>query len=108
MSKFSAFIAILFITFSHSVIAWDGTESGKVAVLQVTHESNFAFRVTLDTLKPMCGSDTHTWAYLNKSDSNYETYVSALLAAKFAQTPVTVHTNKDASGYCKIGYIALH
>ena len=49
-------------------------------------------------------------AYLNEPDSNYETYVSVLLAARLADKPVTIYSNretKSGKNHCHIGYIAL-
>ncbi len=47
------------------------------------------------------------WAYLNEDDSNYKTYVAALLTARAQGTPVTIYSNLE-NGYCKIGYITIN
>ncbi len=90
-----------------AIAAWDGSTQGKIDTIEVTHESNYAFRVILEGGPTLCNS-TRTFAYLNKSDSNYETYVSLLTAAKFAKTSVTIFANQTANGYCKIGHIYVH
>lgn len=87
---------------------WHGAVSGVIGTVQVTHETNYAFRVSLVGNPTLCGNN-HSWAYLNKADSNYETYVSMLMAAKYAKSQVTIHSNRDgsAAGYCRIGHIIV-
>lgn len=92
---------------SFSAFGWDGEESGEIESIHVTKSENYAFRVTLKNPRPMCGNQ-NTWVYLNESDSNYDTYVSVLLAAKFANANVKIYTEQMANGYCKIGYIAIN
>ena len=90
--------------------AWDGATSGKISVIDVTSGNNYGFRITLAGAPKLCGND-HAWAYINESDSNYNVYVSVLLAAKAANYNVTVYTNRKdsaANGYCRIGYIAVN
>jgi hypothetical protein len=93
--------------------AWDGTAVGVVKQIDVTAEENMGFRVYLKNasngeLKTHCGS--HNFAFLNKSSSNYETYVSILLAAKMSKTSVIIYSNAEpsSSGYCHIGYVGLY
>lgn len=95
--------------YSHSVFAWDGIKQGKVHQVHVTSAENYGFRITLTSKDALCGNQ-HTWAYLNKSDSNYETYVSTLLSAKHTSSDVILYTNQDGSSnnYCKIGYIIIN
>ena len=90
--------------------AWDGTVTGKIKQIDVEalNGNNAGFRVALEGKPSLCGNQ-HTWAYVNRSDDNYQTAVSVILAAKMAGTPVTLYTNKNAgwSDYCHIGYIVL-
>ena len=90
--------------------SWDGIATGTVKQIDVTTEENLGFRVYLKDTNGgnviHCG--THDMAYLNKSSSNYETYVSLLLAAKMSQTSVVVYSTTDVSGYCLIGYVVLN
>ena len=106
MKNIILFISVLF---SVNAISWDGVASGKVEVIDITAESNLGFRVTLiasnNEFVTQCNS--LTWAYLNKSSSNYQAYVSVLLAAKMAQTATTIYTTEDANGFCHIGYISI-
>ncbi len=87
--------------------AWGGSNRGEISLIEVTAEHNFGYRVHLKGSPQLCGN-TNTFAYLNKSDSNYDTYVSVLTAAKFAKTEVTIYTNSDSNGYCKIGHVFIH
>ncbi|WP_233081938.1 DUF5992 family protein [Rheinheimera soli] len=99
-------IYVLFFGFfmSMTCLAWDGITIGKIHTIDVTDAENFAFRITFTNGEKFCG--IHTWAFLNKSDSNYDTYVSVLLAAKMAEKTVSVYTT-SSGGYCKIGYITV-
>ncbi|WP_086932900.1 hypothetical protein [Agarilytica rhodophyticola] len=102
------YLVLLVALFSFSSYAsWDGSTRGEVVAIEVTAESNYAFRIHLKNAPALCGN-ANTWAFLNKSDSNYETYVSLLTAAKFAQAEVTVYTNQISNGFCKIGHITVH
>jgi hypothetical protein len=58
----------------------------------------------------LCGNE-HNWAYINESDSNYNTFVSVLTAAKAAKQSVKIMTQRKdgaADGYCHIGYIHIN
>jgi len=99
-------LALVFLFSINVTAAWDGRQSGHISVIEVTQESNYAFRVWLKENLSLCGNN-YQWAYLNKSDSNYEVYVSVLTAAKFAESNVTLFTMKQPSGYCKIGHISV-
>ena len=89
--------------------AWDGSVAGKVSRIEVTSGNNYGFRVYLNGSPKLCGND-HYWAYINESDSNYQTLVSVLLAAKAGQFNVRIYSNRKEGlddGYCHIGYIAI-
>lgn len=101
-------IICIFIFFSLHSFAWDGQVSGKVIRIDVAGGQNYGFRVYLDGLPKLCGNN-HTWAYLNDTDSNYQTYVAVLLAAKAANYNVRLYANKEGSNaYCHIGYITIN
>jgi hypothetical protein len=107
LKKNIVLLSLFFISLN-ALAAWDGTVVGKIKDVHVTSAENYGYRVVLDGSPKLCGNN-HTWAYLNKSDSNYETYVSVLLAAKFAKTNVTLYTTKStANEYCHIGYIVIN
>jgi len=106
--KFISFLSLMLLS-SHSVAAWDGTLLGKINSIDVAPGQNYGFRISLVGFPKICGND-NTWAYLNESDSNYNTYVSVLLAAKMADKNVVVYTKRETSSghnYCHIGYISL-
>ena len=89
--------------------AWDGITTGKIHTISVAGGENYGFRITLSGTPKLCGN-THTWAYLNESHSNYQTFVSVLLAAKMADKKVTLYTTKEVpSGneHCRNGFIGL-
>ena len=85
--------------------AWDGVASGNISAVEITGGNNFGFRIFVGGVTNMCGSGSN-WAYLNESDSNYKTYVAAILAAKAQGTPVTVFSTLE-NGYCHVGYISV-
>lgn len=90
--------------------AWDGTVTGKIDHVDVAVQNgnNAGFRVHLVGAPKMCGNE-HTWAYVNKSDDNYQTAVSVLLAAKMSEKTVTIYSNLNSNwgDYCQIGYVVL-
>lgn len=90
-----------------SFASWDGTERGEIGTIQVTAGHNFAFRVSFKDPINMCGEGSDDWAFLNEDDSNYQAYISAMLAARFSQTPVRIYTKVSTSGHCRIGHIAF-
>jgi hypothetical protein len=103
------FLVLVFSLFSTSGYAWDGYVTGKITTVDVAGGANYAFRVTLEGAPTLCNSN-HTWAYINTSNSNYQTYVAVLLAAKMSGSTVTIYSNQEQSsgnGYCRIGYISL-
>lgn len=109
MSKIKYILAL--IVFSCPVFAaWDGTVNGKIKQIDVETKNgdNAGLRVTLENNPSLCGNQ-YTWAYINKSDGNYQAAVSVLLAAKMAGTSVTLYANKNAgwNDYCHIGYISI-
>ena len=102
------YLIVLAVLLSSVVQAnWDGATREKITAIEVTAEGNYAFRVHLSGSPVLCGN-SNKWAYLNKSDSNYETYVSLLTAAKFARSEVTIYANQSSNGFCKIGHITIH
>ncbi|MBW3532996.1 MULTISPECIES: hypothetical protein [Shewanella] len=92
-----------------STIAWDGMVYGKVKAIHVTGHNNYDFRIELEDSPKLCGNE-HQWAYVNQSDSNYQTYSSVLIAANLAGKNITIYTNQEkvsGNNYCHIGYVVL-
>jgi hypothetical protein len=85
--------------------AWDGAVAGTIYAVEITGGNNYDVRIFVSGVTNMCGSGSN-WAYLNESDSNYKTYVAAILAAKAQGSQVTVYTTLE-NGYCHIGYISV-
>jgi hypothetical protein len=107
--KVRVLMCLLLATMSNLSFAWAGTVSGTVQMIDVAPGENYGFRVYIKDLPAMCGN-SNNWAYINESDSNYKTYVSVILAAKMAGTPVVIFSEKETTSgnnYCHIGYISL-
>lgn len=111
MSLKQRLICLAFLALSSpNVVAWDGMTTGHIRTIDVTGGNNYGFRVSLEGGPLLCGN-SHTWAYINEADSNYQTYVAVLLAAKAAKQSVTLYTNRQnnaSDGYCHIGYISVN
>ena len=94
------------LSLSSVAMAWDGTFYGVVGVVDVTDGANFGFR--LYGTGPLCGN-ANNWAYLNAADSNYATYVAAILMAKAQGSSINLYMTRDAAtGHCHIGYLQLN
>lgn len=90
-------------------IAWDGMIYGKVRAIHVTGHNNYDLRIELEGSPKLCGNE-HQWAYLNQSDSNYQTFSSVLIAANLANKNITIYTNQEktsGNNHCHIGYIVM-
>lgn len=86
-------------------LAWDGIKTGKITGLDVVADGqNFGLRVYMDGT-PMCGTSI-TWAFMNKSASNYDATVAVLTSVYLAGKTAVVHTMKNGE-YCEIGYVML-
>ncbi len=110
MKFFTIAILLICASYSSTITAWDGMVTGKIQSVDVAPGQNYGFRITLVNTPQLCGN-AHAWAYLNDTDSNYETFVSVLLAAKMSDKNVTIYTNKETvsgNNYCNIGYIVLN
>lgn len=84
---------------------WDGAQTGRITVLDVTGGANYGLRVYLEGVGSMCNGGA-AWAYLLDTDSNYKAYAAALLMAKAQKSQVLVYTT-NKGGYCHIGYISV-
>ncbi len=102
-------ISLLIVAFftSLNVAAWDGWETGVITSVEVTGAENYGFRIGFKGWPAMCGTGSPGWAYINKSNDNYQAYVSTLLAVALSGKKVIVYTNKNpANGQCQIGHIS--
>jgi len=98
-------LAVVSFVVSGAAHAWDGVVSGAIYAVEITGGNNYGFRVFVTGVTNMCGSGSN-WAFLNEADSNYKTYVAAILAAKAQGSPVIVYSTSE-NGYCHIGYISV-
>lgn len=81
---------------------WDGTVSGTITGLHLTHGSNYAFRIYIEG-QIMCtgGSD---WAFMNVDWNNYQA-TSAFLITSWASGKRVVIYSTLVGGACQIGYV---
>ncbi len=85
---------------------WAGTENGEIGLTEVAHEEPWSFRVHLAGLPALCGN-ANKWAYIKKSDPNYDVFVSALLAVKFSKGTATLYTTVDSGGRCYLSHLSI-
>lgn len=85
--------------------AWDGVATFKIGRIDTTQGQNFGFRVHGN--QPMCGPGTPWWVYMNVTWDNYQATAALLTSAWLAGRQITVHSTKDAAGYCHIGYVSV-
>ena len=107
MKRLYIFWALFLVQLS-AYASWDGTVAGKISTIDVVpiNGENFGFRVSLVGNQALCGN-SNAWAYINKSDDNYQTAVSVLLAAKMSEKEVVLYSNQATNNYCHIGYVSL-
>jgi hypothetical protein len=99
------FLSFFFICASGQILAWDGNVAGKIAGIDVANAGNYAFRVTLVNSPLVCLNGS-SWGYLDDTDPTYKVYIAVLLSAQARNATVTLFSNRDANGYCKIQYIS--
>jgi len=80
------------------------TKTGVIQSLQVFGENNFAFRIRLEGVSEMC-SLGENWAYVESTDSNYQTKVSVLMSAFAMGAPITVYTEASSRNHCHLDSI---
>lgn len=85
---------------------WDGVVAGKVSQIHATDGNNLGFRVYLDGA-PVCGAQTPGWAYMNQSFDNYQVTAALIMTAWTMGRTVQLYTRRDASGWCRIGYVQV-
>jgi hypothetical protein len=88
-------------------LAWDGFVTGTIGSIAVTDGGNQGFRISVNGFSSLCTGNNSGVAYMNSTDSNYNTYVAALLFAKSEGSTVGVYTTLDSTGNCHIGYITF-
>src|SRR5262245_48825225 len=102
----TACLGLLCFAWTTVTFAWDGIVSGRVSQVDVTDGGNYGFRIILQNLPALCGN-ANQWAYVDANSTNYSAYVATLLSAKALGDIVNVYSNRDPSGYCRIGYISV-
>jgi hypothetical protein len=77
--------------------------TGKIDSLYFSYAANYALRVLMSAQSPdpLAGC-TGNFAYINKSDDNYEAKVAGILTAYSADKTVNLIIDRDASSFCMI------
>ena len=99
-------VLIAGLSYMMSAQCWDGAQTGTVTQMDVTDGENFGIRVYLSSGVPMCTGSQNYWGYLNSTDSNYNTYVAAIMTAKATGGRLTIYLT-NVNGFCHIGYVTL-
>jgi hypothetical protein len=99
--------------FTGTAHAWDGVVQGVISSMHTsTSTGNYEFRVYLrDNGAQWCASTNPGaagWAALHSTDANYKSTQALLMMASATGRTVHLHLTRDASGYCKIGYVAVN
>lgn len=98
-------LCFLGIALSQNASAWDASISGQIDTITGTGAGGAPFRISLKGTPIMCNNNA--WAYLNDADGNYVVNAALLLKAKSRGYTVSLWMNKDAGGYCVIGYFSI-
>ena len=103
LQSLTALVGIVSVALSTPSMATDAwTGSFTISSIFVSPPGNYYFRVYgMPSQASMCPNGPN-WGYIEMSDSGYQVYVSALLAAYSAGTPVYLHVVADSGGYCHI------
>lgn len=107
MTRFGYFIVGILLSIQAN--AWDGMVSGTISgysVMAGADLNSSYFRVSLVGNPILCSGGTQ-WAYMNSNEPNYSSLLAAIVAAKTSGASVVFYTNKDASGACHFGQIAV-
>lgn len=94
------------LTLASSAFSWESAVEGFISRVEVSGNS---FRVMLDGYVQVCeknGTVGNTAIMLN-SDGNYNTFLSVLLSAKTTRSKVSLFTNLESTGFCRIEYIIV-
>lgn len=81
---------------------------GTITSMFMSGAANYAVRVRLS----YNGADQladcpNLFAYVNKSQDNYEAYVAGLLTRYVQGQPVTLYVTRDANNLCQIGEFSM-
>lgn len=79
------------------------TYSGLVTGTQTVDTGSMHFRVTLNTTMTNCDLN---FAFVETSSTLFASYVAGLTTAYSTGKPVTLQVNREASGFCRIYFLA--
>lgn len=77
--------------------------SGLVTGIQTVDTGSMHFRVTLNTTMTNCDLN---FAFVETSSTLFTSYVSGLTTAYSTGKPITLQVNREASGFCRIYFLA--
>lgn len=103
-------VGLMLITAHWHASAWDGVVSGVVFSIHSSPSAgNYDFRVVLPNQPgPWCGPNSSSgWAALHSSEPNFKGVQATLMLAYAMGKAVKLYLNRDASNYCKIGYVEV-
>lgn len=90
--------------------AWDGVVSGVIySIHSVPQAGNYDFRVVLaNQAGPWCGPNSASgWAGLHSNEPNFKGVQATLMLAYAMGKTTNMYLTRDASNYCKIGYVEV-
>lgn len=89
--------------------AWDGVITGVVFGLHsVPQAGNYDLRVVMAQGGSWCGPNSASgWAGLNSNEPNFKGVQATLMLAYAMGKTTTIYLTRDASNYCKIGYVEV-
>lgn len=106
MIKRTLFLLFLALVSTFTTAAPYDPKTGYIKQIDVAAGNNLGFRVLMKDVDFECGSGSKQ-AYINESDSNYQTFTSVLLAARMANAKVRIYNTEGTSQHCKIIYVIL-
>ena len=100
--RLAAAAAALSLCIGSASAQWTGA-SGRITKTTLSAAGNYSFRIYLqDQSSDRLSGCSHSFAYINTSDDNYQAKVATLLSAAAQQKAVNIYYTKDASNFCVI------
>ena len=81
-------------------------KTGLIRQIDVSVSDNRNFRVFLKDVPFECGSG-ETYAYIDNTANNFDTFLSVILAAKMANKPIRLYNQAGIQNNCVITYLIL-
>ncbi|WP_196161764.1 hypothetical protein [Reinekea sp. G2M2-21] len=100
MKKSILLVAFVFAFVVTNANAYE-SKSGVISKVEVFGEGNYAFRIRFQGNPSLC-SLNEDWAYIESTDSNYDTKVSSLLSAFAMGATVSIFTEASSRNHCHL------